>query len=271
MKQTLLRCIVGALAMSLGISGWAQVRPLNDTGQVICYNNTVSTGTVTPGTPDPETAGFDEQDCTGGRAAAEGTAMLDKLGAASVSGRDYSKIANNGSDLPTGAALGTAAGDWGCTRDNVTGLTWEVKIDDNGLRDKDHGYTWYNTNTAVNGGNSGSIGTNTCNGTLPLNQCNTTAYVTAVNALVGAARLCAATDWRLPNRAELASLTNYSGAAAIPIDGVYFPNTPPSIYWGGVNFAPDASRAWDFNFNDASTNANLKSTVSKVRLVRGGS
>jgi hypothetical protein len=42
-------------------------------------------------------------------------------------GFDYSKIANDGSVLIAGAALGTAPVDWACTKDNITGLTWEVK------------------------------------------------------------------------------------------------------------------------------------------------
>ena len=32
---------------------------------------------------------------------------------------------------------------WACVQDNVTGLYWEVKTDDDGLRDRDHSYTWF--------------------------------------------------------------------------------------------------------------------------------
>ena len=40
-------------------------------------------------------------------------------------------------------------------RDNVTGLMWEVKTDDGGLRDKDWTYSWYNPDATTNGGSAG--------------------------------------------------------------------------------------------------------------------
>jgi hypothetical protein len=75
--------------------------------------------------------------------------------------------------LAASAALGTNSTDWACTRDNITGLIWEIKTDDNGLRDKDYSYTWYSTDAASNGGNAGSAGSNTCGSTLPSNLCKT--------------------------------------------------------------------------------------------------
>ncbi len=48
----------------------------------------------------------------------------------------YTKIANDGSELSADAILGTNPKNWACTKDNKTGLTWEVKTDDDGLRDK---------------------------------------------------------------------------------------------------------------------------------------
>ena len=65
-----------------------------------------------------------------------GTGALPKTGAGAA-GFDYTKIANDGSELPADAPLGSAAGEWACTRDNATGLVWEVKTDDGGLRDMD--------------------------------------------------------------------------------------------------------------------------------------
>jgi hypothetical protein len=47
----------------------------------------------------------------------------------------YTKIANNGANLPDSALLGTGPTDWACTRDNRSGLLWEVKTADSGLRD----------------------------------------------------------------------------------------------------------------------------------------
>ena len=36
-------------------------------------------------------------------------------------------MANNGTDLPESALLGSGPTDWACTRDNTSGLLWEVK------------------------------------------------------------------------------------------------------------------------------------------------
>lgn len=55
----------------------------------------------------------------------------------------FIKIANNGKELPDSALLGNQPTDWACLKDTKTGLIWEVKTDDGGLRDKDWLYSWY--------------------------------------------------------------------------------------------------------------------------------
>jgi len=268
MTRRLAAGLVGALALGIASGALAQIRPLNDSGQIVCYNDTASTGTVSSGTPDPESAGFNEQDCTRGRAAADTVGALRKLGASSAPGRDYTKIANNGSELPASALLGSGVSDWGCTRDNLSGLIWEVKTDDNGLRDKDHSYTWYDSNSGVNGGNTGSLGSNTtCSSSLI--NCNITAFRDAVNALAGSSRLCGQTDWRLPTAMDLQSLA-YNVSSSPTIDASYFPNTLPGIYWSGVNYAADAADALVVSFNVGSLGPFSKPGIGQVRLVRGG-
>ena len=49
----------------------------------------------------------------------------------------YTKLDASGSALPDSAT------EWVMVRDNVTGLIWEVKTDDNSIHDKDNLYTWY--------------------------------------------------------------------------------------------------------------------------------
>lgn len=242
---------------------------LNDTGQITCYDASAATGTVSPATFDPETAGFDGQDCTRGASAADSLGVQAKIGSSVVRGRDYTKIANDGSELDASVALGINPGDWGCTRDNVTGLIWEIKAT-TGLR-AGYTYTWYRPDSAVNGGNPGNIGSgNTCGFTLPSNQCNIAAYVDAVNALSGAARLCGATDWRLPTAKELQSLVNYQATSPPYIDAKWFPRTLAYYYWSGVNFAQDATRALVAGFNNGYLRIYSKSDAYYVMLVRGG-
>ena len=244
-------------------------RPLNDTGQVTCYNATTATGTVSPATPAPEVPGFEGQDCTHGAAMYDARGAMNKVGASSTKGRDYTKIANDGSVLPASATLGPNATDWACTRDNVTGLIWEVKVDDpTHLRHSGHTYTWYDTNAAVNGGYAGTPDGIGCNGTLA--QCNTTAFRNAVNALTGANRLCGASDWRLPTANELQSLVDYQASSGPMIDAAYFPNTAASVYWSGQVFAWDSSRAWGVILVSGDRGAGNKYDEIHVRLVRGG-
>lgn len=241
---------------------------LNDTGQITCYNDSDGTGAVSPSTPDPETAGFDEQDCTRGAAAADALGRMVKVGGSTAPGRDYTKIANDGSELPASATLGSGPTDWACTQDNITGLIWEVKVNDAAhLRHLGHAYTWYDTDTAVNGGDAGTIGTaSTCNSTLP--NCNTTAYRNAINALTGPARLCGATDWRLPTSHELSGLVHSGGVPSI--DTTWFPNTANGLYWSGESFAFNAEAAWYVFVFLGDINADAKGSVQRVRLVRGG-
>ncbi len=46
---------------------------------------------------------------------------------AALAGTAYTRIANNGAELDdTVTALGSGPLEWACTRDNATGLVWEV-------------------------------------------------------------------------------------------------------------------------------------------------
>jgi hypothetical protein len=254
------------LALLLPAGALAQTHPLADTGQVICYNDSASTGTVSAGTPNPVQAGFEGQDCVRGAAAADAVGAMYKLGGSTRPGADYTKIANDGSDLPADAALGSGTGNWACTRDNVTGLTWEVKVNQTANpRHQGHTYRWYDTDANVNGGNSGYIGDGfNCNNTLT--RCNTTAFRDAVNA----AGLCGANDWRLPTTDELQSLVHYGRSSGARIDTAWFPNSPAADFWSGQNYAPNALTAWRVSFAEGLVSTNTKDNLRRVRLVRGG-
>jgi hypothetical protein len=240
---------------------------LPDTGQDICYDETGADGVAASDAASisGDAGTHPRQDCRYGRDAAAAAGVLTKTGGG-AKGFDYTKIANNGTTLGAGAALGNAATDWACTKDNITGLTWEVKtasVTDLGY--SGHTYTWYSSDGSTNGGNAGGTGGNTCNSTLPGNLCNTEAFITAVNNAV----LCFHTDWRMPTRRELLTLV-YADASIPSIDLSYFPNLPPVAFWSASSYVPDASSAWFVDFADGYSNASDKSHSHSVRLVRGG-
>jgi len=110
-------------------------RKLNDTGIDRCADGLADINRVCP------VAGYPGQDGDFGRDAAARAGTLLKAGGGAA-GFDFTKIANNGSVLPASAVRGSEPNDWACTRDNVTGLIWEVK-NLGGLRDSRNIYAWY--------------------------------------------------------------------------------------------------------------------------------
>ncbi|MDO9106659.1 MAG: DUF1566 domain-containing protein [Methylovulum sp.] len=155
----------------------------------------------------------------------------------------FVKIANNGNALPDDAVLGNNPDDFACMKDTTTGLIWEVKTMDGGLRDREWQYTWYDPKYLpdaydhdayynaygvswydwANDPDHISAGVENpdhhpayssfnlkdkanqifCNSNPT--HCNTDSYTQAVNAN----GLCAATDWRLPTIDELKTLPFY--------------------------------------------------------------
>jgi hypothetical protein len=243
----------------------AHAAGLPDTGQDTCYNNS---GADSAAASDPasiarDTGSHPRQDCRYGRDAAAAAGALTKTGAG-AKGFDYTKIANNGATLLPSGTLGAGATDWACTKDNVTGLTWEVKTAGSAdLRYSGHTYRWYSNDATSNGGGAGSAGSNTCNGTLPGGLCNTEALTTAVNA----AALCTYSDWRLPTRRELLTLIDADGSSPSIVQ-TYFPNTVVASFWSGSAHALAAS-AWSVDFSGGNISDSVKTSPFAVRLVRG--
>ena len=79
------------------------------------------------------------------------------------------------------------------------------------------------------------------------------------------------TDWRLPNKNELASIVErrcWSPA----INAAVFQNTPSSWFWSSSPNANNTGGAWDVGFNDGSVYWGGKGSGDRVRvrLVRAG-
>ena len=248
----------------LVIAATAHAASLNDTGVTTCRNHATGVDEACA----LGTHGAQDGAVGRDRAATTVGSGLTKVGAGGA-GFDFTKISNAGADLAATIALGTATGDWACTRDNVTGLTWDVlpqSTAGNVLRRADWAFTWYEPNNAINGGGVGTP--STAGGCQVGSRCDTNKYVVDVNALTTA--LCGQRDWRLPTADELMTLVSFGGVTP-KIDGSYFPNTSGNPYWTSTPSASVTTWAWSVSMSDGSASRSAqKQTPLRIRLVRSG-
>jgi PKD repeat protein len=187
------------------------------------------------------------QDGMVGRDAFSGT-NIDSDG---VLGFSFTKIGASGEALPANAPQ------WSCVKDNVTGLIWENKTTDGGLRDVSNTYTNYDSTTAAQ---------------LPTGGIPTQAQIDAATNSVGfknavnATGLCGATDWRIPDLNELRDLWNYSATAQNGFDPRWI-NGRASIVTSSVYSATQPQNNWIF-FTGLDA-FGLRSNSYSVNLVRG--
>jgi Protein of unknown function (DUF1566) len=176
-------------------------------------------------------------------------------------GFSFRKVCNSGSvagfgNCPTKPKFGSSAKRWGCTRDEVTGLTWEVKTA-TGPRGADRLFSRYSAAFDPNG----EFGSST----------DAAGYVAEINA----AGLCGANDWRLPTALELQSLSAMGGVVfaggdgLIAIDTTWFPNTIEDAFWAEEDFVLNVTNAWVVETFSGRTVNHSRSEPSSVRLVRG--
>jgi hypothetical protein len=162
--------------------------------------------------------------CNSGEAIAlnadqDGARGLDATANSSIDGKlgfSFTKIGASGESLPASATL------WSCIKDNVTGLMWEVKTSDGGLRDQSVQYT--NFDSTASGQLSDGSKPSTDQIASPTNS---TGFRDSVNA----SGLCGANDWRLPTALELPSLIDYGSPTFQGMDNAWFPNSQPDFYW----------------------------------------
>jgi hypothetical protein len=152
-----------------------------------------------------------------------------------------------------------------CVEDTVTGLVWERKTDDAGLHNWRHRYTWFNPNEAHNEVDYRGLEDG---GECTESACDTWNYVLAVNA----AGWCGYSDWRMPTRNELYSISDQRKTASPPTANLdYFPFTQADEYWTGFDYAMQYESAWAWNFVYGHDRVDWKRTPKYVRLVRGES
>jgi hypothetical protein len=255
--------LAGSFALPATAGTPLPLQPRHDTGQTLCYDlEGQEIGCSAPL--------FPFEDARFGRDAAAAAGVLPKIGGG-TGGFDFTKIANDGSELPSDAVLGDEPGDWACTRDNLSGLLWEIKRAD-GNRSYQWAYHWYDPNDETNGGFSGDPGgfEPICGFTM---QCDTFTYLEYVNSIA----LCGHTDWRLPDADELVNIVNYgssfNGGGAM--DRTYFNDEEGYSGYGGAwtgqtaHEPPDGQSVWAVNFDDGSAAQQPKGVMMPVRAVSG--
>ncbi len=229
----------------------ADISNINDTGVTACDNlagNTDCNQTEYPG-----------QDAENGRSNILINGLLSKAGAGNGS-FDFTKISNEGDVLPQESVLGANNTDWACTRDNHSGLTWEVKTTA-GVHNSSDDYYWYQPAPFLNGGIEGypSNGTLECN---TASNCDTYKFISDVNDLSS----CGLSGWRLPTVTELISIIDNSKNDPA-IDESFFPNGFGEIYFSSNSYAGDPEKVLAVDFSSGVTVIINKDSSAKIILV----
>ncbi|WP_045213642.1 DUF1566 domain-containing protein [Desulfonatronovibrio magnus] len=186
--------------------------PFPDTGQTKCYDNELE---ITCPSPGQDFYGQDAQ-------------YQPRLP------RSYTKLGQGGTILTDDALHVDDGGQWIMTRDNVTGLIWEVKTN----ASKNDTYNWQNAKGVfIAGLNSSSFG--------------------------------GFSDWRLPDIKELSSLANAIGPPLF--NAAWFPKNLSSGYWSSTGYPfPNDHRALRVDFNSSVVRCLYKLGSGHVRAVRAG-
>ncbi|MEB2283570.1 MAG: hypothetical protein B6D46_14980 [Polyangiaceae bacterium UTPRO1] len=177
-------------------------------------------------------------------------------------GQTTSYGAGSDGDLQKGTVRSYADNGDGTITDNVTGLMWEKKSDDDSIHDKDNIYTW-----------GVELSPYTMDGTI------VTEFLAALNSGGGFA---GHTDWRIPNRFELESLLDLENVVP-SVDPAFNTGcmggctvttcscTQSSYYWSSTTSQSSPDSAWEVDFSAGYMDASGKSNYDYVRAVRGGS
>lgn len=229
-------CSVASIASP---AAWGRRITLNDTGMIHCTDR----------------QGEWTSECAKSRQdAADGRDVNDPNPDDGLAGFSFRKVCRSGQvagegSCPVDPPLGSGPDNWGCTQDNVSQLTWEMKTDDGGMHDGLRSYT-----------NKGGKARN--------DPSDAAWLVDATNAEA----LCGATNWRLPDPLELQAIVDYGqgapGTSGPWIDPSFFPNSYGMPAWTRIESFNDSKWAWYVRFSFGQIALQHRFENATARLVR---
>jgi hypothetical protein len=173
----------------------------------------------------------------------------------------YTLVDAKGQPTTTNARCATAAD---------SGLTWELKTDDNGVHDKDNTYRW------------GGIGARQTGAEQLGTEKTGKIFFDDWNELLNASnseKLCGFDDWRVPTIDELKTLVSSNGQQSqgqplqkqqLQIDTAIFPHTLATPYWSvsTYQYYPEHAQTVDFATGASNYYNGFRGDRLPVRLVR---
>jgi hypothetical protein len=228
------------------VQGASRGPRLNDTGLTTCVDTFAWVETACPGTGQDGEFGRD---------------VKHPDNADGVAGFSFVKVCNNGKQggevgCRKTAVRGSGPHDWGCTKDLVTGLTWELPTSDGSIRDANMFFSNFGLKEPSESGEPPDAA----------------GLVAAMNAQA----LCGATDWRLPSVTELFSLANLNQSTGlsrwIPDLGLFWTSELDNNLSPAGEFAWAVDVSWYAGYSGAETiwrerDGRVESTAARV--VRG--
>ena len=217
--KNLIHLFIGIFASLFFTCTALAYQPFPDTGQVKCYNNTVQTACPEPG---QRFFGQDYQ-------------YQPRLP------RSYTKLGYDGIELPDNARHVDDEGPWIMTRDNVTGLIWQIKTE-NTMHDT---YSWTNARDV---------------------------FIAELNREMFGGY----SDWSLPTVKELSSIVDsgvLSEQTSPKINSFWFPNTTHIStvpYWTSDPYIRLSNRYWMLDFSSGLTDNVYYTRERHVYAVRSG-
>ncbi len=148
--------------------------------------------------------------------------------------KEYERVKRLFEKNNVGSVSGVDAAEKKWVQDELTGLMWEVKTDEN----KFDQYTWQNSlSEFIDDLNNNQLG----------------GY----------------SDWRMPTINELADIVDY-GKVNPAINTDYFPNTELGAYWSVTSVIDHNYNAWHLDFTQGESTGPSKLTLRYCRAVRDG-